>query len=71
MELQEFKDNLDDLGLNLKEFAELVNIPYSTVTKYGRSTPIPSWVSAFLDVYTQNLKLESFKKEIKTLAEKL
>ncbi|MDD3856389.1 XRE family transcriptional regulator [Sulfurimonas sp.] len=71
MELQEFKDKLEDLGLNFKEFAEIVNIPYSTVTKYGRSTPIPSWVSAFLDIYTQNVKLESLKKEIKTLAEKL
>lgn len=71
MELQEFKDNLEDLGLNLLQFAELVNIPYSTVTKWGRSSPIPSWVSAFLDIYTQNVKLESFKKDIKILAEKL
>ena len=71
MELQEFKDRLEDINLNLKEFAEIVNIPYSTVTKYGRSTPIPSWVEPFLNIYTQNTKLESFKQEIKSFAEKL
>lgn len=71
MELQEFKDKLDALGINLKEFAEIVNIPYSTVTKYGRSTPIPSWTSAFLNIYSQNVKLEEFKQEIKELAKKL
>jgi predicted transcriptional regulator len=71
MELQEFKDKLDELNLNLKDFAELINIPYSTVTKYGRSTPVPSWIPAFLDIYSQNKKLENIKQEIKELAKKL
>lgn len=71
MELQEFKDKLEELDLNLKDFAELINVPYSTVTKYGRSTPVPPWVEPFLNVYSQNTKLESFKQEIKSLAEKI
>lgn len=71
MELEEFKVRLEDLNLNLKDFAEIVNIPYSTVTKYGRTTPIPSWINSFLTIYTQNQKLESLKQDIKTLAAKL
>lgn len=71
MNLEEFKDKLLELNLNLKDFAELINVPYSTVTKYGRSTPIPPWIDSFLSIYEQNVKLEEFKKEIKTLAEKL
>jgi predicted transcriptional regulator len=71
MELEEFKVRLEDLNLNLKDFAEIVNIPYSTVTKYGRSTPVPTWINSFLNIYAQNQKLESLKQDIKTLAAKL
>lgn len=71
MELEDFKNKLEEVNLNLKDFSELVNIPYSTVTKYGRSTPVPTWVEPFLNIYIQNQKLESIKQEIKDLADRL
>jgi predicted transcriptional regulator len=71
MELEDFKNKLEEANLNLKDFARLVNIPYSTVTKYGRSTPIASWIEPFLNIYIENQKLESVKQEIKDLADRL
>ena len=68
---EEFKSKLQNLNLNLLQFSELINTPYSTSTKWGKSNPVPSWVEPFLNIYEQNLMMENIKKEIKTLAEKL
>ncbi len=68
---EEFKSKLQSLNLNLLQFSELINTPYSTTAKWGKSNPVPSWVEPFLSIYEQNLMMENIKKEIKTLAEKL
>lgn len=71
MTLEEFKDRLNALNINLAELSEMTNIPYSTVTKYGRSNPVPVWVPKFLDMYEKTKELHEFKLLIKELNEKL
>lgn len=71
MTLEEFKDRLNALNINLAELSEMTNIPYSTVTKYGRSNPVPVWVPKFLDMYEKTKELDEFKLLIKELNEKL
>lgn len=71
MTLEEFKERLNSLNLNLTEFAEITDIPYSTISKYGRSNPVPLWVPKFLDMYKKTKQLDEFKELIKELNEKL
>lgn len=71
MTLEEFKDRLNTLNLNLTDFAEITDIPYSTISKYGRSNPVPPWVPKFLDLYEKTQGLENFKELIRELNEKL
>lgn len=71
MTLEEFKERLNSLNLNLTEFAELTDIPYSTISKYGRSNPVPSWVPKFLEMYEKIKELDEFKELIRELNEKL
>ena len=71
MTLEKFKSKLNNCNLNLKQFSEITNLPYSTVAKYGHSNPMPNWVEPFLDLYEQNLNIENIKQEIKSLASKL
>lgn len=71
MTLEEFKDRLNSLNLNLTTFSEISNIPYSTTSKYGRSNPVPLWVPKFLEMYEKVREVEEFKELIRELNEKL
>ena len=71
MKHEEFKQKLKDLSLNLSDFAEIVGLSYSAVSKFGKTNPVPSWVPPFLDLYEKNQNMESIKQEIKSLADKL
>lgn len=68
---EDFKVKLTIVNLTLKEFSQLIDTPYSTVAKYGKSNPVPSFVKPFLELYEQNQKMEHIKQEIKSLALKL
>lgn len=68
---EDFKVKLTTVNLTLKEFSQLIDTPYSTVAKYGKSNPVPSFVKPFLELYEQNQKMEHIKQEIKSLALKL
>ena len=69
--LDKFKEKLHICDLNLKAFAQLTNMPYSTVAKYGRSNPMPGWVEPFLNLHHENIQMQHLKQEIKSLAKKL
>ncbi len=71
MTLEEFKERLNSLNLNLTEFAEITDIPYSTISKYGKSNPVPVWTPKFLDMYEKTKEIDEFKLLIKELNEKL
>jgi len=66
-----FKENLKELDISLKQFALLIDTPYSTVAKYGKSNPVPSFVKPFLKIYKENLTLTALKEDIKEIAKKL
>lgn len=57
----ELKNQLKDIDLSLKDFAELVDISYSTVSKYGSSSPVPPWIVSWIDLYKQALQLRKLK----------
>ena len=70
MTIEEFKSELKASNLSIKDFAELSQIPYSTVTKYGRSTPVPPWTAPFLSQYQELKELNEIKTLILELAQK-
>jgi len=66
-----FKAKLQEANLTLKDFANIINTPYSTVAKYGKSNPVPSFVEPFLECYIENQKLDQLKNQIKEFANSL
>lgn len=69
MTKEEFCDRLKKLNLTQKDFAEIANIPYSTLNNWGASAngkiiQVPSWVDPFLKHYHQSKKYDRIKKRI-------
>ena len=64
MTSEDLKNRVKKLGFNLKDFSKIMNISYATTSKWGKTTPVPSWVSAFLDLYEENQNLQEIKKLI-------
>lgn len=71
MTLEEFKSKLESFDLTLKDFSELTSLSYSTVTKFGKSNPVPPWVESWIKLYEENQSLTNVKEDIILLAEKL
>lgn len=62
MQKDEFMDLLMMAGLNKKEFANIADIPYSTVNNWGlnrkgRVLEIPNWVRQFIYYYIKSKSL--------------
>ncbi len=70
MERDDFYKRLKELNLNKKDFAQISEIPYSTVNNWGtkgstnKLIPVPNWVRPFLDYYEKAKKLEYVMEEI-------
>ena len=69
MKKDEFMNLLSKLGLNKKEFAQIADIPYSTVNSWGTSRKgvvleIPNWVRQLLFYYDKARKLDLVTDEI-------
>ncbi|MDO7253876.1 XRE family transcriptional regulator [Helicobacter cappadocius] len=68
MRKDEFMQKLQELGLNKREFAELSELAYSTVNNWNdTSTPIPKWVSSWLENYAKATKYEKIKDLLKDI----
>jgi len=68
----EFKDRIYKLGFNLKQFAEHINTPYSTIRSYSNgANPIPGTVVRLLELLEKNQDLEEENQELKALLEKI
>ena len=67
MTKEEFLKRLNKLDLNLREFADIAGIPYSTVRNWGyksnydskKEILIPSWVEPMLKYYNIASKVDS------------
>ena len=69
MNKEEFLNQLKELEINKKEFANICNIPYSTVNNWGtivnkRPLTIPNWVEPFIMYYDKAQKLDYVTSEI-------
>ena len=49
MDKNEFQELLSKTGLNKREFAELVGIPYATVNGWGSKVPYPPYARFLLE----------------------
>lgn len=69
MNKDEFIELLKCAKLNKKEFAEIANLPYSTVNGWGvnrkgRVLETPNWVKQFLLLYMKAKKFDLLKEQI-------
>ena len=78
MTKEEFCQRLKELNLTQKDFANIANIPYSTLNNWGTTAqngkiiPVPSWVRPFLEYYDKSIKYDAIREElIKYMTEKL
>ena len=69
MKKEDFLQLLENMGMSRKEFAELANIPASTVANWGvkrsgKILEIPNWVLPFMHYYDKAQKLDYLTNEI-------
>jgi DNA-binding transcriptional regulator YiaG len=60
---EKFDSFLTIIGLTKKEFAELANVSYDTVTKW-HNRGIPSWVESWLINYIDAQKFKTIQKQL-------
>ena len=64
MDKVEFQELLSKTGLNKRELAELVGIPYATVNGWGSKVPYPPYVRFLLEAI---LKIQTLDKVVKAV----
>ena len=70
MTKEEFCYRLKELNLTQKDFANIANIPYSTLNNWGTTAqngkiiPVPRWVAPFLEHFEKSRKYDYLLKEI-------
>lgn len=65
MDKNEFQELLSKTGLNKRELAELVGIPYATVNGWGSKVPYPPYARFLLEAV---LKIQTLEKVVKAVA---
>lgn len=69
MTKDEFRFRIKSHGFNLQSFADFINLKYSTVSKWGKTLPVPSWIPTFLKVYDELEELRKAKKSLQKLVD--
>ena len=64
MDKNEFQELLLKTGLNKRELAELVGIPYPTVNGWGSKVPYPPYARFLLEAV---LKIQTLEKVVKAV----
>lgn len=66
MTKEEFDETIKKIGLTRKEFANLTNMAYSSVSNWNDETrPVPPWVSSWLENYIKAKTLDTVVDAIK------
>ncbi len=65
MNNHEFEELLKKAELSKKDFANLVEMNYNSVTNWNKSNKIPQWVASWLKLYIENRDLSELKQIIK------
>lgn len=69
MDKNEFQELLSKTGLNKRELAELVGIPYPTVNGWGSKVPYPPYARFLLEAVLKIQTLEKVVKAVEPLIE--
>ena len=64
MDRNEFQELLSKTGLNKRELAELVGIPYATVNGWGSKVPYPPYARFLLEAV---IKIQTLEKVVKAV----
>ena len=64
MDNNEFQELLSKTGLNKRELAELVGIPYATVNGWGSKVPYPPYARFLLEAV---IKIQTLEKVVKAV----
>ena len=64
MDKNEFQELLSKAGLNKRELADLVGIPYATVNGWGSKVPYPPYTRFLLEAI---LKIQTLDKVVKAV----
>ena len=67
MDKNEFQELLLKTGLNKREFAELVGIPYATVNGWGSKVPYPPYARFLLEAVVKNQTLDRIVAAVEPL----
>ncbi|WP_104722794.1 hypothetical protein [Helicobacter mesocricetorum] len=65
MSYNEFDETLEKLGLNKKDFANMVKMSYTSVTNWKQNTEVAGWVDSWLENYAKAKALEKITKVLK------
>lgn len=64
MEREEFNELLEKAKLTKKEFANIIEMQYSSVNNWGSSQQVPRWVKTWLENYIKAEKFNNIKDKI-------
>ena len=68
MEYEEFKKRLKDIGLSVKEFANLSGVGYGTCSSWARpNRKVSAWVESWLKLYLESQEYKKYKESIQIL----
>ena len=70
MNKDEFQNLLLETGLNKREFADFVGIPYHTVNGWGSKVPYPSYTRFLLEAIVKIQSLEKIVSAVEPLIKK-
>ncbi len=64
MNYETFEELLREANLTKKEFAEAVDMNYTSVTNWNKSEKIPSWVKSWLENYKKAKTYKDIKDKV-------
>lgn len=65
MDYKDFELLLEKANLNKKEFANLVDMNYVSITNWNKSQKIPNWVKSWLENYIEKKKHEKLVQTLR------
>ena len=65
MDRDEFNELLKKAELTKKEFAEIIDMRYSSVNNWGSSQQFPRWVKSWLENYIKAKDIDKVAQTIK------
>lgn len=64
MDREEFNTLLEKANLSKKEFAQIIEMRYSSVNNWGSSQQIPRWVKSWLENYVKAKSYTDVKDKV-------